>query len=107
MLVLSGSDTADLYAALQAALTEYKVLSPGLFPWIPTASITILPLIKRSPTTGKCQQSLWKLCIIAYLLNKLWLLRVEWKTVLPVAGKVLLCHLDCDVTLLASPVKIQ
>lgn len=59
MLVLSGSDTADLYADLQAAFTEYKVLLPGLFPWIPTATTTILPLNKRPPTTGKCQQSLW------------------------------------------------
>lgn len=73
---LSGSDTVDLDAVLQAALTQYKVSLPGLFPWIPTAPTTLQPLNERLPTAGNSRHSSWKLCIIAYLLNYLCLVTV-------------------------------
>lgn len=73
---LSGSDTVDLYTVVQAALTQYKVSLPGLFPWIPTAPTTLKPLNERLPTAENSQHSRWKLCIIAYLLKYLCLVTV-------------------------------
>lgn len=104
---LSGSDTVDLYAVLQSALTQYKVSLPGLFPWIPTAPTTLQPLNERLPTAGK--QSTFKLEALYYCISPKLLVSCDsgLKKTLPVAGKVLLSHLDCDVTLFASPVKIQ